>query len=156
MTHHDVEQKLKDLATATAPTHSLASRVMERVNKAPQPRRPSFFPLSLRERVGVRGNYERLRHSPIWRAAAVIAIAAGIAVIVIELRPQSDPPHPTPLVTAHQPSSDVLAVRVLDIRRVDFKSPDTLDTLLRNSSSAPSPEPFIRVSDLSRNDLNLY
>jgi len=156
MTPQDLEQKLKDLAAATAPQHSLVPQVMQRVNEAHQPRRPRFFPLSLRERVGVRGNYERLRHSATLRVAAVIAIATSIAVIAIKLYPQRNPLHPTPLVTAHDLSSDVLAVRVLDIRRIDFKSPDTLDTLLRNSSSAPSPEPVIRVADLSRNDLNLY
>ena len=143
MTPQDLEQKLKDLAAATAPSQSLVSRVMDRVNQARQPRRPSFlrfFPAS-----------------PTWRAvAAILTIATVIAVIAIELHPRRNPTHPAPLVQAHLPSSDVLAVRVLDIRRIDFKSPDALDTLLRDSSSVPSPEPVIRVSDLSRPDLNLY
>jgi len=173
MTPQDIEQKLKHLAAATVPPHSLVPQVMERVNQAHQPQRGELppgnadvpvgiFPGNADVRVGIlptiglRRNLERLRHSPVYRIAAVIAIATSIAVIAIKLYPQRNPLHTTPLVTAHDLSSDVLAVRVLDIRRIDFKSPDTLDTLLRNSSSAPSPEPVIRVADLSRNDLNLY
>jgi hypothetical protein len=142
MNNHELEQKLKDLAAATAPDHSLVNRVMQRVNEAHQPRHRSIYRL--------------LPASSVLRTAAILAIAAGIAVIAVGLHSLRTPRHPAPLVEAHNPFSDGVAVRVLDIRRIDFRSPDALDDLLRDGSSIASHDPVIRVADLSRPDLNLY
>ena len=141
---HDLEQKLKDLAAATAPANPLVTRVMQRVNEARPPQRRILFRL--------------LAAPPVVRAsvAAVVAVAAGVAVIAAALHAFRPPNTPAPLVEVQKPSPDVLAVRVLDIRRIDFRSTDSLDALLREGASAPSRDTVIRAAELSRPDLDLY
>jgi anti-sigma-K factor RskA len=145
MTDQDLEQKLKEFAAATAPRHSLVTRVMQQVNEAHQPRRRSFL-WGLPTSSGLRA------------AAAILAIAAGIAVIVVGVHSLRTPRHPAPMVTT-MPSPEPApqaAIRALDIRRIDLKSPNSLDDVLRDGSVSSAGDRIIRVADLSRPDLNLY
>lgn len=142
----DLEQKLKDLGKVTAPRHSMVTRVMERVNEAREPRRSFVWTLQAQSRV----------------IAAMVALAACIAIAGFAWHsvhtPRSSPP--VVLVStrpAFDPTADGrAAIRVMDIRRVDLKSADGLDSLLRDRVSAGAPDSVVRVADLSRRELNLY
>ena len=144
----DLEQKLKELARVTAPQHSMVTRVMQRVNEAREPRRS--FVWGLQASQGARA------------VAAVVALAACVAVVAFALHAVRTPrPLPPiglgPTDPAFDPTSDGgAAIRVMDIRRVDPKSPETLDDLLRDRASVGAPDSAIRVADVSRRDLNLY
>ena len=143
MTERDIEQNLRELGSATAPRHSLVAGVMERVGRARQPRGRRFLGFAVA--------------SPGFRAAAAILVMSGIAVVIdVGLRGLRTPEDPAPLIDVRKPSDGALAVRVLDIRRVDLKSPDALDELLREGSPLASRDSVIRVADVSRSDLNLY
>ena len=143
MTDRDLEQKLKELAAATAPPPSLATRVMGRVSQAHPPRRRNVFRF-LPASVG-------------WRAAAaVVVIAAGVAVVAVGLHSSRDPHPPAPIVEDQVEPVDPAGVRVLDLRRIDLKSPVALDNLLRGGSPVASDDSVVRVADRSRSDLNLY
>jgi len=143
MTEQDIEQKLKDLGSATAPRHSLVTPVMERVGRAQQPKRRRFLGFVMSS-------------SGLRAAAAVLVIAGVVAMIAVGLRVSRTPHHPAPVVNVQKPLPGALAVRVLDIRRIDLKSADALDELLREGSPFASQDSVIRVADVSRSDLNLY